>query len=169
MSRAKWFVGIMLILVLASLTLALTGRKSVRAELVIAASPASIWSVLMDTSSYRDWNPIFVSAQGVFKEGGTISYQMKIGESPAVGVEPSVRKLEAEREINQFGGLGGVLTYNHTWRLEPMGESTKVSQHEEYRGLYVWFWDPSPVERVYTEALVALQARLDAQQREQGQ
>ena len=164
MSVAKWSVGVVLILVLASLTLALTGRKSVRAELVIPASPASIWRVLMDTSGYRDWNPIFVSAQGVFKEGGTISYQMQIGDEPAVGVEPTVRQLEVEREINQFGGLRGVLTYNHTWRLEPMGEGTKVSQHEEYRGLYVWFWDPSPVERAYTQALVALQARLDARQ-----
>ena len=127
MSVAKWSVGVMLILVLASLALALSGRKSVRAELVIPASPASIWSVLMDTSGYRDWNPIFVSAQGVLKEGGTISYQMKIGDSPAVG---------------------------------------KVSQHEEYRGLYVWFWDPSPVERAYTQALVALRDRLDAQRRE---
>ncbi len=166
MSVAKWSVGVMLILVLASLTLALTGRKSVRAELVIPASPAAIWSVLMETSGYRDWNPIFVSAQGVFNEGGTISYQMKIGDSPAVGVEPTVRKLEVEREINQFGGLHGVLTYNHTWRLEPMGESTKVSQHEEYQGLYVWFWDPRPVERAYTQALAALQTRLDARQRE---
>ena len=114
MSVAKWSVGVMLILVLASLALALTGRKSVRAELVIPASPASIWSVLMDTSGYRDWNPIFVSAQGVFNEGGTISYQMQIGDEPAVGVEPTVRKLEVEREISQFGGLRGVLTYNHT-------------------------------------------------------
>ena len=164
MSVAKWSASVMLILVLASLALALTGRKSVRAELVIPASPASVWSVLMDTSGYRDWNPIFVSAQGVFKEGGTISYQMKIGDNPAVGVEPSVRKLEVERKINQFGGLHGVLTYNHTWRLEPMGESTKVVQHEEYRDLYVWFWDPSPVERAYTQALVALQDRLAVQQ-----
>ena len=67
-----------------------------------------------------------------------------------------------EREINQVGGIPGVLTFDHTWRIDPVPDGSKVTQHEEYRGLYVWFWDPSWVEDAYGAGLVALRDRVAA-------
>ena len=37
---------------------------------------------------------------------------------------------------------------------------TRVIQHEEYRGIGVWFWDPKAVEVAYQQSLVNLKARL---------
>ena len=71
--------------------------------------------MLMGTSRYREWNPILISAEGGFERGGTIRYQMKAGDGTTTLVEPLVRRLEAEREINQLGGMCGVLSWNK-WR-----------------------------------------------------
>ena len=60
---AKWIIGggvLLAILVIAGLT----ARKSVRAEIVINASPEDVWSVLTDPQTYGEWNPIFVAYEG---------------------------------------------------------------------------------------------------------
>jgi len=159
MVDGKWMVGALSASgVLVALTL--TGKKSVTAARVIPYPAEAIWALLMETSQYREWNPILVSAEGQFEPGGTIRYQMKTSDGTTTPVEPLVRRLVAEREINQFGGLRGVLTFNHTWRLEPVAGGTRVTQHEEYRGIGVWFWNPAWVEEAYRKGLAALDARL---------
>ena len=87
-------------------------------------------------------------------------YDMRTSDGDTTPVAPMVRRLVAEREINQFGGTRGVLTFDHTWRLEPVADGTRVTQHEEYRGIGVWFWDPAWVEEAYGDGLVALEERL---------
>ena len=87
-------------------------------------------------------------------------YQMRTADGGTTPVEPVVRRLVDGREINQFGGMPGILTFDHTWRLEPVAGGTRVTQHEEYRGIGVWFWNPAWVESAYQDGLVALEARL---------
>ena len=160
MRTSRWAIGALVVAAILVL-LALTGGKSVRAERVIPRSAEAIWTALMDTGRYGEWNPIFVSAEGRFEEGGTIRYQMKTGDGTTTPVEPLVRRLVGGQELNQFGGLRGVLTFDHTWRLEPVAGGTRVTQHEEYRGIGVWFWDPAWVEEAYRDALVALERHLE--------
>ena len=160
MLTSRWAIGAIVVAAVLVL-LALTGRKSVHAERVIPRSAEAIWTALMDTGRYGEWNPIFVSAEGRFEEGGTIRYQMKTGDGAMTPVEPLVRRLVGGQELNQFGGLRGVLTFDHTWRLEPVAGGTRVTQHEEYRGIGVWFWDPAWVEEAYRDALVALERHLE--------
>ena len=155
----KWSVGVLVVVVVVVLA-GLTGRKSVHAERIVAGSPEAIWAVLTDTANYGEWNPIFVRAAGRYEEEGTMHYQMKTADGGTTEVDARVRRVIDEREINQFGGMQGVLTFNHTWRLEPTAGGTRVTQHEEYRGIGVWFWNPAWVEDVYEEALVALEDRV---------
>ena len=51
-----------------------------------------------------------------------------------------------------------MLAFDHTWRLEPVPGGTRVIQHEEYRGIGVWFWDPAWYEVAYRDGLAALAA-----------
>ncbi|MYE12663.1 MAG: hypothetical protein F4X99_13620 [Gammaproteobacteria bacterium] len=140
--------------------LGLTGHQSVHAERVIPYPAPAIWAVVTDAGGYEEWNPILVRAEGLFEEGRTMRYQMRTADGGTTPVEPVVRRLVDGREINQFGGMRGVLTFDHTWRLEPVAGGTRVTQHEEYRGIGVWFWDPAWVESAYQDGLVALEARL---------
>jgi hypothetical protein len=116
--------------------------------------------VLTDAAYYQEWNPVFVDVQGEYRPGAKLTYQMKDQTGKQTEVVATVIKLEPERELNQFGGIRGILTFDHRWILEPVEGGTRVTQHEEYRGLYVWFWDPSWFESAYARALDSLRGRV---------
>ena len=142
------------------MTGAIFGHKKVHAELVIPAPPATIWAVLTDAPRYKEWNPVFVNVTGEHKEGATLTYQMKGQSGKVSSVTAKINKLVFEREINQGGGIPGILTFDHHWVLEPVDGGTKVTQWEQYRGVGVWFWDPSWFEGQYQEAIESLRDRV---------
>lgn len=152
---SKWIIAIGLILVML-VAAALLARKAVRAELFIEADPDQVWAVLTDPDSYEDWNPILISVDGEFIEGQTLSVGMKNRDGSVTTVEPTIRKLLPGRELNQVGGVPGILTFNHTWKLEAVNGGTRVTQFEEYRGIGVLFWNPEWVERSYRQANLSL-------------
>ncbi|MEM9068988.1 MAG: hypothetical protein AAGE52_10800 [Myxococcota bacterium] len=53
-----------------------------------------------------------------------------------------------------------MLTFDHHWTLSAAGEGTRVVQHEYYRGIGVWFWDPSWYEDAYERAIEGLGRRV---------
>ena len=159
----KWLIiaGVVLLLLVAG---ALLPNKSVKAELTIDAPVHEVWSVIMDGASYVEWNPILVDVQGDFAEGATMHVSMKTSDGGVTPVTPVVKKLIVNQELNQFGGMRGVLTYDHHWYLEQTDAGTKVTQFEEYRGIGVLFWDPGWVQDAYMQGLIALQKRLESKQ-----
>ena len=156
----KWLIGglvVVALLVVAGLLI----KKSVRAEIVIKASPQEVWSTITNPSTYGEWNPIFVNYEGEFFEGNTLTLQMKMGDTPTP-VQVAVKDLVANEWLHQGGGYPIVLTYDHNWYLESVPEGTKVTQYEYYTGLYVLFWDPTPAKLLYEEGNKNLKARLEA-------
>ncbi len=148
--------------------MALLGHRVVHTELMIPAPPAAIWAVLTDPPGYAEWNPIFVHVEGTYAEGATMRYRMRDHTGKESDVTSSVLRFEPESELRQFGGIRGVLTFEHQWLLDAMDGGTRVTQHEEYRGIGVWFWDSSWVEPAYARANEALRermARLEAARR----
>lgn len=156
----KWIIAglvIVALLIVAGLFI----RKSVRAEIVISASPEEVWSVITNPRTYGEWNPIFVAYEGDFAEGNTLSLQMKMDEGAPVPVQVSVKDFAPNEWLHQGGGYPVVLTYDHNWHLEPVPEGTKVTQYEYYTGLYVLFWDPTPARLLYEAGNRNLKARLE--------
>ena len=140
--------------------LALAGCKSVDAQLTIPAPPEKIWSVLMEGENYGEWNPVLVEVDGEFEEGATLTYQMMTESGEPTEVEARVIKLDPRRELNQAGGIWGILTFDHHWLLEPVEGGTRVTQHEDYTGIGVLFWDPSWFESAYGRGNQALRDRV---------
>ena len=156
----RWIVAIGLLLTLC-IALALFVRKSVHAELTIQADPHQVWAVLTDPDSYPDWNPILIDVEGEFVEGRQLSVNMKNPDGSVTVVSPRVEKVVPNAELNQVGGIPGVLTFDHTWRLEAADGGTRVTQFEEYRGIGVLFWDPAWVEAAYRRANENLRVRIE--------
>ena len=156
----KWLigglVGFALVVVAGSLT-----RKSVRAEIVIEASPDDVWSVITDPTTYGEWNPIFVAYEGTFAQGNTVSLRMKMGDGDATPVQVLVKDFVPNEWLHQGGGYPVILTYDHNWFLESVPEGTKVTQYEYYTGLYVLAWDPMPARLLYEAGNENLKARLE--------
>ena len=153
-SRVNSLLGVVLA------ALASAGCKSVDAQLTIAAPPEKIWSVLMDGDHYGEWNPVLVEVEGEFREGATLTYQMMTESGEPTEVEARVVKLDPGHELNQAGGIWGVLTFDHHWLLEPVEGGTRVTQHEDYTGIGVQFWDPSWFESAYGRGNQALRDRV---------
>ena len=149
---------VILLLVLA----ALIPKKSVQAEVYTDATPAEVWQALMDTASYGEWNPIFTAVRGRFREGGTMGLTMTLEGGSSSELETQVMVLETDRLLNQTAGIPGVLTANHSWIIEPTAQGTRVIQFETYRGIGVWFYDPSYVQVLYQQGLDALKTRLQS-------
>ena len=155
----KWLIVAAALLVVLILAVVLP-RKSVRAEVVVDATPDEVWSVIMDTASYAEWNPILVSVDGTFAEGAELTIGMKTADGRVTPVSARVERLVPARHLNQTGGMTGILTFSHNWLLEPVEAGTRVTQYEEYRGVGVLFWNPAWVQSAYADGLDALNARL---------
>lgn len=158
-TRSKLLLALASLLVLV-MAFSLLGHKSVHAERVVAATPEEIWAVITDAQTYPEWNPVFVQVEGEYGPDAKLAYQMKDASGATTQVTSTVIKFDPQRELEQFGGIRGVLTFDHHWILEPVEGGTKVTQHEDYRGIGVWFWDPSWFEGAYGRAIDGLAERL---------
>ena len=136
------------------------GCATVNTGIIIPAAPAEVWSVLTDVPGYKEWNPVLVPLEGKLREGEKLKYRMTDGEGKQSEVESKVVEVIEEKRLNQRGGIPGILTFDHTWQLEPVEGGTRVTQHEEYRGIGVWFWDYGWVEPAYSRANEALKKRV---------
>ena len=142
--------------------LVLTGRKSVHHEIVIQASPATVWQVLVDTDQYHQWNPTMELLEGKIKEGNKVKYRFTQDETNSSEINAQVIVVDPPNLLNQKGGIPLILTFNHRYTLEQMDENTKVIIHENYRGIGVNFWNPAPVEAAYGRLNEALKIRVES-------
>ena len=150
--KAKWIAYLV--------PLVFLGCKAVHTEITIPADPEIIWSVLTDASGYKAWNPVLVPIEGELREGEKIKYQMTQPDGKQSEVMARVKKMVEPTLLNQTGGIPGILTFDHQWLLEPVDDGTRVTQHEEYRGVGVLFWDASWVEPAYRNANESLRNRV---------
>lgn len=149
----------------ALLLLGASGCKTVTAETVIHAKPATVWRVLADARGFEEWNPVHVKVEGVYREGEIIRVHVKDGAGKVSAYQSTVRRVQPNRELVQGGGFPGVLTFAHSFRLEPVETGTRVVQQEKFRGVGVLFVDLEWVEPGYRAVNAALKRRAEAIER----
>lgn len=144
-SKAKWIIILLLPV--------FVGCKTFHAEIHIPAEPDVIWSVLTDETLYPKWHTVLSPVEGeVLKEGGTVQYNVKEKDGSEYVAEVTVLEMTEGKKLNQKGGLPGLLTFNHTYLLEPSEGGTRLIQHEEYSGVFLLFWDTSWIEPAYQKS-----------------
>ncbi|MEL6592809.1 MAG: SRPBCC domain-containing protein [Bacteroidota bacterium] len=151
-------IGLLVILII----LVFTGRKSVHHEINIDAKPASVWTVLSSLDQYQDWNPVMLPLEGKLEEGSQIVYQFTQDAENIIKISAQVQSISPQERLNQKGGLPLVISFDHEYLLSPQNGGTKVTIHEEYRGIYVNFWNPDPVEKAYQRLNEALKQRVES-------
>ena len=162
--RKKWMVAVTVLPVLIFVTLFLLGRETFHAEITIDATPEEVWSVLTDAPGYAAWNPLLVPVSGDFSEGAEVEYRMTQPNGKQSTMKARVRKVVAPELLGQHAGIPGVLTADHTWRLEPTPGGTRVIQHEVDNGVAMLFWDSSWVQPAYERVNLALKHRVEQRQ-----
>jgi hypothetical protein len=103
--------------------------KSVHTEITILANPEIIWSVLTDASGYKAWNPVLVPIEGDLREGERLKYMMTQPDGKQSEVMARVKKMVKLKELNQSGGIPGILTFDHKWLLNPIDEGPPGSHN----------------------------------------
>lgn len=161
MLSIKVLLGL-LIFVLLLILLYFTGSKSVNSEILIDAKSDKVWSVIINTDTYKKWNPVMQLVGGELKEGAKLTYQFTQDEEHVSQIPVTVVKMISNRLLNQKGGLPFILTFNHVYELTTVSKGTKLIIHENYRGIWVNFWNPKPVEEAYNRLSLAIKKEAES-------
>ncbi|MEL6733027.1 MAG: SRPBCC domain-containing protein [Bacteroidota bacterium] len=153
---------ISLLIIALLVVLAWTGQKSVHHEIMVDASPEEVWSVLMDADRYEEWNPVMKLLDGDLKEGNQVKYQFTQDENTISEISSTVKQIVSYQLLNQQGGVPLIITFDHQYILTSSGEGTLLTIHEEYRGIYVNFWNPDPVQAAYQRLNQAIKTRTES-------
>ena len=126
--------------------------KKFHAETHIQADPKKVWSFLVDESKYKEWNSVLIPINKNITQGKKIKYEMTDHNNKKSTITIKVKKMIPKKELNQVGGIPGILTFNHRYTLEPTKNGTKLIQYEIDRGIALLFWDSSWVESAYQKS-----------------
>ncbi len=143
--------------------LVLAPERHIATRIHIAAPPARVWAVLVDTAAYRDWAPGMRLA-GDLAPGHVITHVEGEGSDRMV-FHPVVLTADPGRALRWFGGIWfpRLLDATHAFLLRQDGGGTLVVQEEDFRGVGLWFFDPAQLVPHFDTVNDAL--RLRAEQR----
>lgn len=103
------------------------------ATTVIDAPPDRVWSVLVDTASYPEWDPFCIRIEGAVAPGAKLKAYSKL--SPGRGFAVKVTELEPHRRMTWRGGMPfGLFEGVRTFDLTPRGGATEFALREVFRG-----------------------------------
>ncbi|MEM7155796.1 MAG: SRPBCC domain-containing protein [Myxococcota bacterium] len=113
-------------------------ERKIHTEIVIAASPEKIWAALADLKTWSEWNKVVlgVDLKGPLQEGtkGRLSIRTPAGKTKLSVTLVTVRENE---ELAWQGGVSGLVTGCHGFRLEPTEGGTRLIHTEVFRGFFV--------------------------------
>lgn len=114
--------------------------KSLHTEIVIDASPATVWTVLTALDRYPDWNPFIQQARGSATEGSRLEVRIAPPNGKAMTFTPTVTQADTNRVFSWLGRflIPGLFDGEHVFELHPINDQqTRFVQRETFSGLLV--------------------------------
>ncbi|MCK5588562.1 MAG: SRPBCC domain-containing protein [Candidatus Lokiarchaeota archaeon] len=116
--------------------------REIVSEIEINAKPSKVWEVLVDFSSYPEWNPFMRKIEGELNVGSKLEVTIDVPNRDPMTFKPVVLKANPNEEFRwktkMFAGF--LFTGEHYFILEPIGEeTTKFIQGEKFTGILVSF------------------------------
>jgi hypothetical protein len=107
--------------------------KSYEASAVIDAAPEKVWSVLLATAQWPEWDPSCEKIEGTVVLGAKIKAFSKL--SPGRAFPVKVSALVANERMVWSGGMPlGLFKGERTFILTRDGERTRFALREEFSG-----------------------------------
>jgi hypothetical protein len=114
--------------------------RELRREIEIDAPPERVWAVVSDFAAYAEWNPFIRRISGELIEGARLEVRIEPPGGRAATFKPTVRAVEAQRELRWLGRLvlPGIIDGEHSLLIEPLdGGRSRFVQSERFTGLLV--------------------------------
>ncbi len=114
-------------------------RHELHTEIEIEAPPTTVWAVLTELDSYRDWNPFIVTATGSVTVGGRLTNRLQPPGGRAMTFKPTVTIVDEDSVFEWLGRLGfpGLFDGRHRFELHPTATGTRLVHSEYFSGLLV--------------------------------
>ena len=140
--------------------------RELRREIEIDAPPERVWAVVSDLVAYPEWNPFIRRIGGELREGARLEVRIEPPGGRAMTFKPTVRAVEANRELRWLGRLllPGVFDGEHSLRIEPLdGGRSRFIQSERFSGLLVGLFGGTlaKTEAGFEQMNTALRARVE--------
>jgi hypothetical protein len=139
--------------------------KEIRTEIDIGAGPLRVWQVLTDFEKYPEWNPFIRQIDGQPVEGAKLRIHITTPAGAKREYSPKVTRVVAERELRWLGKMPGLLSGEHIFSIEPVGDnSVRLVHREVFGGLLTSFFGSSldtDVKKGFEEMNAALKKRAE--------
>ena len=110
--------------------------RNIRTELDIDAPIEEVWSVLSDIENWESWNPVVPKIQARKQLGGGVRFEIHVPPGKPLKLAAKFLAWEENREMAWGGGIPGVFSGNHYFRLEPRDAGgCRIIHGEDFRGL----------------------------------
>lgn len=114
--------------------------KQVRTEIIIKATPSTVWNILTDFPKYSEWNPFIKSLKGEAKQGTKITATIEPPGASGMTFKPKLLTVKQNEELRWLGHLlfPGLFDGEHIFELyENTDGTTTLVQREVFRGILV--------------------------------
>jgi hypothetical protein len=111
-------------------------------EIVIAAPSEVIWDVLVDFSSYADWNPIEIQARGEAVVGGVLEHTAQLPGRKPMEFRAKIIEATPSRALAWKGRIlvPGLFDVTHHFEIDQLaGRESRLRQFESFSGVLVPF------------------------------
>lgn len=123
--------------------------KEIKTEIIIQASPETIWTILTDFDAYPQWNPFIVSIKGNAIKGNKIEISIYPPDGKPMTFKAKVLESKEKRELIWLGTFlfRGLFDGKHTFELIDNGNGTTTFvQRETFKGIFVWAFNTRKTE-----------------------
>lgn len=111
--------------------------RTIHTEIGILAPAERVWSVLIDTDRWAEWNP-FAAVTGRIAPGERLVVTLTPPGKSAMQFKPTVIRVDPGRELRWLGHLGvrGLFDGEHGFRVVPEDPGRcRFEQFEMFKGL----------------------------------
>jgi hypothetical protein len=141
--------------------------KTIRSEIIIAASADEVWSVLAAFHLYPEWNPFIRKVRGKIAVAERLWFKARIDGLPAIFFRATIWQLVPPVKLGWYAiFLKGIFEASHYFEIEELASGkSRFINTEEFSGLFsgaVLFLLESRFRKRYQMMDEALKERVEA-------
>jgi hypothetical protein len=111
--------------------------KSLKTEIILAATPEQIWQTLIDFNRYKNWNPFIVDSKGEAKAGNRLENTIRL-KNKEQKFTPKLTQVKPKEYLEWVGHLWvpGLFDGRHYFKIETLEDGKcKLIHGEHFSGI----------------------------------